>query len=282
MRHVSLQVDIAFRELFGAEENGDLLKGFLNAVLQTSLGQSILDIEVKKLGKTYSISKEPILTLHATLENSEKINIEIYIPLDAYIKDCSLDSWINEFRPQSDDKEDKPDETTICMNLIGCMMNPEKEEFFSKGKFQDRKLEVHFFELDKLEREWKSGHLTPSTDVFVRWLLLLLLGEDNKIVQILDEIAMKEDPLLERVIRKWIYLNHDDSFWRYYQARLKAIRDWQSEIETAREKGVKEGALEWKKQVVRTLASMGYPLEKIGLGVKLSIEEIKEIVEAGQ
>ncbi|PEU18740.1 MULTISPECIES: Rpn family recombination-promoting nuclease/putative transposase [unclassified Bacillus (in: firmicutes)] len=281
MRCVSLQVDVAFRKIFGVEENVELLKGFLNAVLQTSLGQSIIRVEVKQLGEMYRISKEPTITLNALLENSEKINIEIYFPLDEYIKECSLDFWISKFRPQSYDGADIATEKTICINLIGCMMNPGKEEFHTKGQFQDGNLGVHFFELAKLEREWKKGRLNPATDVFVRWLLLLLIGRDNKLIQILDEIATKEDPLLERVIRKWMYLNHDDSFWRYYEARLKAIRDWHSELETAREKGIKGGVWEWKKQVIRNLASMGFPLEKIGVTMKLGIEDLKEILEEG-
>ncbi|PFM68277.1 PD-(D/E)XK nuclease family transposase, partial [Bacillus cereus] len=43
---VNLRVDFAFKRLFGVEGNEDILIGFLNAVLQSSLDEEIISLHL--------------------------------------------------------------------------------------------------------------------------------------------------------------------------------------------------------------------------------------------
>ena len=38
---------------------------------------------------------------------------------------------------------------------------------------------------------------------FIRWMLLLPAHEDEYLTKILEEIAMNQDPILQKVMNKW-------------------------------------------------------------------------------
>ncbi|MED2515584.1 Rpn family recombination-promoting nuclease/putative transposase, partial [Bacillus thuringiensis] len=75
---VNLRVDFAFKRLFGVEGNEDILIGFLNAVLQSSIDEEItsLHLDDPHLPREQKGDKLSILDLRATLNNGIKLNIE--------------------------------------------------------------------------------------------------------------------------------------------------------------------------------------------------------------
>ncbi len=78
---VNLRVDYAFKRLFGVEGNEDILIGFLNAVLQSSIDEEItsLHLDDPHLPREQKDDKLSILDLRATLNSGIKINIEIQV-----------------------------------------------------------------------------------------------------------------------------------------------------------------------------------------------------------
>ncbi len=78
---MNLRVDFAFKRLFGVEGNEDILIGFLNAVLQSSIDEEItsLHLDDPHLPREQKGDKLSILDLRATLNNGIKLNIEIQV-----------------------------------------------------------------------------------------------------------------------------------------------------------------------------------------------------------
>ncbi len=78
---VNLRVDYAFKRLFGVEGNEDILIGFLNSVLQSSINEEItsLHLDDPHLPREQKDDKLSILDLRATLNSGIKINIEIQV-----------------------------------------------------------------------------------------------------------------------------------------------------------------------------------------------------------
>ena len=92
---VNLRVDYAFKRLFGVEGNEDILIGFLNTVLQSSINEEItsLHLDDPHLPREQKDDKLSILDLRATLNNGIKINIEIQVRDKKDMIERSLFYW---------------------------------------------------------------------------------------------------------------------------------------------------------------------------------------------
>ncbi|WP_176535750.1 PD-(D/E)XK nuclease family transposase, partial [Bacillus cereus] len=79
---------------------------------------------------------------------------------------------------------------------------------------------------------------------FARWLLLLPAHEDEYLTHTLEDIAMKQDPMLQKAIHKWENMSQSSSFRLAYEAREKVLFDEQAKLAHAREVGKEEGIQE--------------------------------------
>ncbi|WP_144499837.1 Rpn family recombination-promoting nuclease/putative transposase, partial [Bacillus sp. FDAARGOS_235] len=102
-------------------------------------------------------------------------------------------------------------------------------------------IEVHIVEIPKLLQQWREEKVNPWEDSFVRWLLLLPANEDEYLTQTLEDIAMNQDPILQKAINKWEHMSQDSSFRQAYEAREKALMDEAAKFAHARNEGKKEG-----------------------------------------
>ncbi|KFN01200.1 hypothetical protein DJ93_3497 [Bacillus clarus] len=135
-------------------------------------------------------------------------------------------------------------------------------------------------------KQWHEEKVNPWENVFVRWMLLLPAHEDEHLTQTLEEIAMNQDPILQKAMNKWENMSHDSSFRTAYEAREKLLLDEQAKLAHAREEGLeeglekgiqtgrKEGIEEGKIQLIRGMHKNGMPLEDIAKFTGLTTEEI--------
>ncbi|MEI5888362.1 Rpn family recombination-promoting nuclease/putative transposase [Bacillus albus] len=298
---VNLRIDFAFKRLFGVEGNEDILIGFLNAVLQSSIDEEItsLHFDDPHLPREQKDDKLSILDLRATLNNGIKINIEIQVRDKKDMIERSLFYWSGMYYSQMTQgmkyTELRP---TICINIVDFILFPEEKEFHNVNTVMNRKskriitenMQLHFLEIPKVIQEWKEERVDPWEDILARWLLLFPAYENEKLTTILEGIAMEKDPVLKKAIEDWERLSSDKDFLRLYEAREKAIKDRISEIETAEEKAAKKAAeiatkkateetrIATKIEMIHNMDKMGLPVEQIVKVVNLSVEEVNEIL----
>ncbi|MCI0768300.1 Rpn family recombination-promoting nuclease/putative transposase [Bacillus sp. TL12] len=278
---VNLRIDFAFKQLFGTKGNEEILIGFLNAILAESLEAPIssLQLEDPHLHKSYEDDKLSILDLLATLDNRTQVNIEIQLRNTHDMVKRSLYYWGKLYTSQM--QEGMPYRSlrkTITINLLDFVLFSHDEEFHTIGQLWNTKsqqvlsddIEIHFVEIPKLVREWREEKVNPWENTFVRWMLLLPAHEDEHLTQTLEEIAMNQDPILQKAMNKWENMSHDSSFRTAYEAREKELLDEQAKIAHAREEG--------KIQLIRGMHKNGMPLEDIAKFTGLSIEEIRKLV----
>ncbi|EJR29903.1 Rpn family recombination-promoting nuclease/putative transposase [Bacillus mycoides] len=282
---VNLRVDYAFKRLFGVEGNEDILIGFLNAVLQSSIGEKIiaLHLDDPHLPKEQKDDKLSILDLRATLNSGIKLNIEVQIRDKKDMIERSLYYWAGMYYSQMNQgmkyTELRP---TICINIVDFVLFPE-EDFHNVSVVMNKKskrvitenMQLHFLEIPKVIQEWQEERMDPWEDILARWLLLFPAYEDEKLTTILEGIAMEKDPVLKKAIEDWERLSSDKDFLRLYEAREKAIKDRISEIETAEEKAAKETKI----QLIQNMIKVGLPIEKVAEAAGLSVEEVNEILQ---
>ncbi|AAT53352.1 Signal transduction histidine kinase [Bacillus anthracis] len=172
---------------------------------------------------------------------------------------------------------------TITINLLNFVMFPEYEAFHTIGilwnqqqqKVLSDDIEVHIVELPKLMQQWRNEQVNPWEDSFVRWLLLLPANEDEQLTQTLEDIAMNQDPILQKAMNKWERMSQDSSFRQAYEAREKVLMDEAAKYAHARKEGIEEGKI----QLIRGMSKNGMLIEDIAKFTNLRIEEIRNILQ---
>lgn len=229
---VNLRVDYAFKRLFGVEGNEDILIGFLNAVLQSSIDEEItsLHLDDPHLPREQKDDKLSILDLRATLNSGIKINIEIQVRDKKDMIERSLFYWSGMYYSQMTQgmkyTELRP---TICINIVDFILFPEEQEFHSINTVMNKKskriitenMQLHFLEIPKVIQEWQGKRMDPWEDSLARWLLLFPAHEDERLTTILEAIAMEKDPVLKKAIEDWERLSSDKDFYAYMRLEKK-------------------------------------------------------------
>ena len=79
MHHINPRVDIAFKKIFGIEENKDLLISLINSIVSTE--DQVVDVTLLNPynEKNFQSDKLSILDIKAEGSNGKKFNIEIQI-----------------------------------------------------------------------------------------------------------------------------------------------------------------------------------------------------------
>lgn len=151
-------------------------------------------------------------------------------------------------------------------------------------------LEIHFIEIPKLLQQWREEKINPWENEFARWLLLLPAHEDEHLTHTLEDIAIKQDPMLQKAIHKWENMSQSSSFRLAYEAREKVLFDEQSKlahacevgIEEGREKGLQEGMekgkLAEREQLIRGMHKNGMDIEDIAKFTNMDIKNIRHIL----
>ncbi|PHC12532.1 ATPase [Bacillus toyonensis] len=287
---VNLRIDFAFKQLFGTNGNEDILVAFLNAILKDSLESPIVSLQLEDphLHREYEEDKLSILDISTTLNTGTKVNVEIQLNNNHDMIKRSLYYWGRLYTSQL--QKGMPYSSlhkTITINLLNFVMFPEYEAFHTTGilwnqqqqKLLSDDLEVHIVEIPKLLQQWREEKVNPWEDSFVRWLLLLPANEDEYLTQTLEDIAMNQDPILQKAINKWEHMSQDSSFRQAYEAREKALMDEAAKFAHARNEGKKEGIQQGKIQMIKGMHELGVPLETIAKASKLDIHEVERILK---
>ncbi|MEH7150193.1 Rpn family recombination-promoting nuclease/putative transposase [Bacillus thuringiensis] len=256
---VNLRVDYAFKQLFGVQGQEDLLISFLNAILHESLSTPIisLTLEDPHIHKEYEEDKLSILDILATLQDKTKVNVEIQLRNTQEIVKRSLYYWSKLYTSQLE--QGMPYRSlrkTITINLLDFKLFPHYDDMHTVGQFWSKQqndvllddLEIHFIEIPKLLKQWREEKINPWENEFARWLLLLPAHADEHLTHTLEDIAMKQDPVLQKAIHEWENMSQSSSFRLAYEAREKVLFDEQAKLAHAREVGIEEG-MEKGKQV---------------------------------
>ncbi|MGQ0422480.1 Rpn family recombination-promoting nuclease/putative transposase, partial [Bacillus sp. HC-Mk] len=136
--------------------------------------------------------------------------------------------------------------------------------------------------------------INPWENEFARWLLLLPAHEDEHLTHTLEDIAMKQDPMLQKAIHKWENMSQSSSFRLAYEAREKVLFDEQAKLAHAREvgiekgrekglqegmeKGLEKGKLAEREQLIRGMHKNGMDIEDIAKFTNMDITDIRHIL----
>lgn len=264
-------VDLVFKKIFGAEENKDILINFINSILEFPAGQQISYIDLLNTEIAVEAISEKLsrLDLLAQTEKNELINIEIQVVNTGNMVNRSLYYFSKLF--SSSLKKNQPYKElpkVIMINLLNYSHYKSEKKGLWHFLLKDDEtnhvgsdlLHIYMFELTKYEID--------VTDKQHAWISFLKAPESTKV-----QNAANTDKYLKRAEEELKKISEDNNFIATYRMREDALRNQESAIITAEEKGRMEKA----REAAIKMLNDGLPIATVAKYSGLTEEQIKEL-----
>ena len=272
------RVDFAFKEIMMDEK---ARTGFLAAVLHINPEDiketQILDTNLRKL---HEDDKLGILDMRLLLNNNTEIDTEIQLSELKVWPDRSLFYTSKMFTEQIE-KGQKYDVFKKCVNIsiLGFKLFKNEPDFYScfhiredtRGFIYTDKMEFHVIELPKLPKELKEN--CNSLELWAKFI-----NAEKK--EELDMIA-KQNVYIQSAYDRLQVISQDKQKRMEYEARQKALFDYNQFMYEAeqrgREEGKEEGREEEKLAIAKNFIALGLPTDTIVQGTGLSAKTIEKM-----
>ena len=257
-------VDFVFKRIFGDERNKDVLVDFLNSIFESAHRPLIESVEILNpfIDKEALTDKMSVLDIRARTESKTLVNVEIQLLNAGDMPKRTLFYWSRLYTEQLEEGDPyRSLQRTIAVNILDTSIieNAQYHNIYhvredTTGEWLTDALEIHFLELRKL-RESAQG----ITRRLVRWMLFLSARTKEQ----MNDLA-REEPMMAKALTTLEFLSQDDQARHLYEARQKALHDYASAVEYAKEQGIQQKALE----IARAM-----------LAKRLDIKTIEEITQ---
>ncbi|BFD45959.1 MAG: Rpn family recombination-promoting nuclease/putative transposase [Rickettsia endosymbiont of Sergentomyia squamirostris] len=282
MEKITPRVDLAFKKIFGVEENKDLLISLINSIV----GQEDQVAEVTLLNpynpKSFKSDKLSILDVKAKFVDGKRFNIEIQISDEADYDKRALYYWAKLYTEQLKVAQDYSTlSKAIGIHILNFTSIPNVTKYHNvfhivekdSGLLYFKDLELHTIELNKFtdnSYEELPDILKKVKNSLDMWTAFLtrhdLLNKDN-LPKELDNVALKKALTVLDV------MNFTDEEREAYEDHLKWLRIEANTLKKQLEKGREEGIIAIAKEMLLN----NEPMEKIIKYTKLSKSQIENL-----
>ncbi|MEM7174881.1 MAG: Rpn family recombination-promoting nuclease/putative transposase [Chlamydiota bacterium] len=312
MGNINPRVDLAFKKIFGIEENKDLLISLINSIVSSE--DQVVDITLLNpySQKNFKQDKLSILDIKAEGECGKQFNIEIQITDEADYDKRALYYWAKLYAEQLKTGDDYGKlEKVIGIHILNFTSIPEAEKYHNSFHITEKEtrlryfkcLELHTIELKKFTEKVKkelgelATQIRSSLDMWSAFLTRHDLLNVNNLPKNLDK------PELKKALKVLDVMNFTEEEREAYESHLKWLRIESSTLKKAeekgREKGREEGLKEGEKkgreegrkegeqkgreegeknkavEIAKELLGIGMSLARVAKLTRLAIEDIK-------
>ena len=257
MSNISPKVDIAFKKIFGVEENKDLLMSLINSIV--SEADQVTDITLLNPynPKNFINDKLSILDVKAKGQDGKRFNIEIQISDAADYDKRALYYWAKLYTEQLQESQDYGAlSKAIGIHILNFLSIPESPKYHNVFRITEKDtgidyfkdLELHTIELGKFTSD-SSDELSDliakvknSLDV---WLAFLTRHDLLKV-----DVLPKEfnNPNIRKALDVLEVMGFTDVERELYEGHLKFLRMEFSTLKKAKEDGWAEGLEEGREE----------------------------------
>lgn len=230
-------VDFCFKELM---QNENVRKGIVSALLKVS-PEEVEGTELMPtiLRKQYEDDKYGVLDVRVRLKNGTQIDFEMQVICFDYWANRTI-YYLSKMYIEQIKEGDEYDELQKCIHvsILDHVYFPQDQECYRRVTFCDTEtgdeysdlMEIHILELPKLPAEQKN-----ETDL-MQWMRFL----GGKCREDFEKMVEKNSCFKEayNVLDK---LSTDEEKRMEYEARQKAIRDYNAMMKTAERRGMESG-----------------------------------------
>lgn len=237
--------DVLFKFIFGKEERKQITIDFLNAVLNSSLGHTIQDLQFSntEMSPEHDHDKLTRLDVACVLDSGEQVDVEVQVANEKNMARRTLYYWSQMYLMSLPaGKTYRNLKPCITINLVNFSFLPQEDPHAVYGIYNPtnkhqltKDLAIHFLEIPKYAKQEKK----PITEMskMERWLAYFANQLDRKGK---EELAMSEAAIQNAMEAARIFLNNTAER-RLYINREMARMDRESQLEEAHEEGHKEG-----------------------------------------
>ena len=286
MERISPRVDIAFKKIFGVEENKDLLISLINSIV----GQEDQVAEVTLLNpynpKNFRQDKLSILDIKAKGENGQRFNIEIQISDEADYDKRALYYWGKLYTEQLKVAEDYSLlSKAIGIHILNFTSIPDVDKYHNvfhitekeSGLLYFRDLELHTIELKKFSQDAREelnemvARVKNSLDMWVAFLTRHDLLNREHLPPALN------DPALKKALGVLDVMNFGEEEREAYEEHLKWLRIEANTLKKYEAKGFQEGKAERNIEIALNMLKKGISVDTICEVTGLSSSELEAL-----
>ncbi|MDR2781000.1 MAG: Rpn family recombination-promoting nuclease/putative transposase [Holosporaceae bacterium] len=269
--------DLLFKLLFSKERSKRMLIHLLNSIVDADGRDPIKNIEVRKTELTpeYLGGKEARLDILAETSNGLLVEIEMQKNDDPDMAYRSMFYWSELFFQQlSKGGQYKDLKKTICINILGEFNLFKDDEFWHTFHMRNDKTfeilsdkeEIHFLEIQKVREFRKDSPIT--------WWLEYLKNPHSESIQEIGEL----EPIMKEAVEMFDMVTSDPQTQEFLRMREKGLRDFNSAIGHAEERGIAIGEERGKRETALKLLSKGMPIGEIADVTGLAESEIQKLM----
>ena len=264
------KIDFAFKEIM-TDEKARI--GFLSAVLKLK-PEDIKETHILNpyLGKVHEEDKLGILDVHILMNNNTEIDTEIQLSEMRIWANRSL-FYASKMYTDQIEQGQKYDVLKKCLSIsiLDFELFKDQEEFYSSFHIREDqrnflftdKMEFHVIELPKLPKERKE----ESSDVEL-WAKFINSEREEEF-----DMLAKQNPYIESAYKKLQVISQDKEKRLEYEAREKAIRDYNQCMYEAEQRGIEIGE---QRGIEAGIKNMAEVYQKFGQSYKAAKEAVQE------
>ena len=284
--------DIAFKRIFGTKGNEEILKDFLEAILNIKIASLTTDVTTEFV-PDYRNGKSSRLDVRTQLADGTNVNIEVQTNMEGFSEQRCLQYWSKIYSNNisaSEKYEELP--KVICIWILDGEVYEEFEDFMSKWEMTEEKhgtkghfkeIEFHIIELKKFRNS-----ATIKKNVINFWLSFidytnkelveLACISNEKIQKAREELAKIEadKELMER-IRLEELAEFDQKNALCHAREEGKMEGEQIGMEKGEQIGIEKGIQKGKREIIKNMLKANMTIEQISQMTGLSKDEILEI-----
>ena len=272
MENISPRIDVAFKKIFGVEENKDLLMSLINSIV----GPEDQVIEVTLLNpynlQSFKTDKLSILDIKALNQDGKRFNIEIQITDSSDYDKRALYYWAKLYTEQLKVAEDYSTLTkAIGIHILNFTSIPEVKKYHNVFHVTEKEtglqyfkdLELHTIELKKFSsdsNEELADIVSKVKNALDMWLAFLTRNDLFTIDNLPKEL---NDTNLRKAINVLSVMNFTPQEREAYEEHLKWFRDEASALKKHEQKGREKGREERNIEIAKNLLAQNIDIKII-------------------
>ena len=293
MTYINPRVDIAFKKIFGVEENKDLLISLINSIVSEQDQVTDLTLLNPYNNKNFANDKLSILDVKAKDKNGRMFNIEIQVTDEADYDKRALYYWAKLYTEQLQGGMNyRYLSKAIGIHFLNFTSIPHAPKYHNVFHIREKDsgilyfhdLELHTIELGKFSSLSEEEGLVElaakvknSIDMWAAFLTRHDLLKGDNLPESLNT------PELHKALDVLQVMNFGSDEREAYESRLKWLRIEANTVQKyedqAREEGIEIGKEEEKTQIAINMLKENLSLELIHRVTNLSMETLLTLQE---
>lgn len=289
MSNISPRIDIAFKKIFGVEENKDLLISFINSAMSLEDQVSSVTLLNPYNPKNFKQDKLSILDIKAQGKDGKRFNIEIQISDEADYDKRALYYWAKLYTEQLKVAEDYSMlSKAVGIHILNFTSIPSVKKYHNifhitekeSGLLYFKDLELHTIELKKFSDNSSEelsdivAKVKNSLDMWVAFLTRYDLLKADNLPPTLNDASLK------KAINVLDVMNFSEEEREAYEDHLKWLRIETNTLKKAEAKGratgLAEGEAKGKLKIAKEMIAKGFDEKTIFELTGLTAQEIKK------